>query len=136
MSYLLDINIISETVKPKPNLQLIEWLKQVPSESLYLSALSIGEIRKGIELLTASKKKEALTLWLEKDLTLMFDGRIAKVDTRVAEIWGQLSARHHTPVIDGLIAATAMANNFKLVTLNIRDFKSISGLSIMSLDFN
>ncbi len=134
MSYLLDTNIISETIKPKPNIQLIEWLKQVPSDSLYLSALSIGEIRKGIEMLSASKKKDALTLWLERDLMLMFNGRIVKIDTRVAEIWGQISAQHRTPVIDGLIAASAIANNFKLVTLNTKDFKSISGLSLMPLN--
>lgn len=134
MSYLLDTNIISETIKPKPNTRLLEWLKEVPNDSLYLSAITIGEIKKGIELLSPSKKKEFYSLWLERDLTNMFSGRILKIDTKVAKIWGQICAKHRSPVIDALIAATAIANNLKLVTLNLKDFKSISGLNILELN--
>ena len=129
MSYLLDTCVFSELVKPAPAPTVIEWLDSVPTERLYMSALTIGELRKGVTKLAASKKKERLGLWLD---TLLVDyrDRILAVDIAVAENWGLLQAEaenRETPMasIDGLIAATAFTHHLQVVTRNESDFEAV-----------
>ena len=93
MNYLLDTNIISELKRPKPNQQVLDWFSTVPKESLYLSVMTLGEIRKGINKLPDGQKKQALTNWLEKDIPLWFDSRLLTIDIGVADYWGQLQAQ-------------------------------------------
>lgn len=133
MSYLLDISVISETIKNQPDESVIDWLAQIPSEALYISSITLGEIRKGIEGLADKKRKEKLRIWLERDFTDWFEGRILSVDTAVADKWGQMrvEARHVMPVIEGLMAATALAHNLRLVTRNMQDF-SYAGLEVIN----
>ena len=130
--YLLDTNVISETIKKAPNQDVIRWLASVDASQFLLSVLAIAEIRKGIEKLQDATKKQSIIQWLENDLTTKFHGRIIPINQDIAEKWGYLSAYKNIPAIDGLIAATALVFNYKLVTRNIKDFEGIIGLEIIN----
>lgn len=110
MSYLLDTNILSETVRNNPNKRVMAWLDQIPAEALFVSVLTIGAIRKGIESLGDGKRREKLRLWLEHELPEWFGDRVLPVNLPVAERWGRLLAevRRSVPTIDSLLAATAV----------------------------
>ena len=124
MSYLLDTNVVSELVRPKPNNQVVSWFKSVPDDALHLSVLSLGEIRKGVEQLKTSRRQERLRVWLEQDIKDWFGVRLLSVDAAVAERWGRLLAQTKRPVpaIDSLLAATALHNELRVVTRNENDF--------------
>ena len=130
--YLLDTNVISETIKKAPNQDVIRWLASVDASQFLLSVLAIAEIRKGIEKLQDATKKQSIIQWLENDFTTKFHGRIIPINQDIAEKWGYLSAYKNIPAIDGLIAATALVFNYKLVTRNIKDFEGIIGLEIIN----
>lgn len=124
MNYLLDTNVISELKRPKPNQHVVDWFASVTNESLYLSVLTLGEIRKGIGKLPDSQRKQALSSWLEKDIPLWFDSRLLVIDEGVAHCWGKLQAQttRPLPAIDSLLAATALHHHLCLVTRNVKDF--------------
>ncbi|MEE9451971.1 MAG: type II toxin-antitoxin system VapC family toxin [Gammaproteobacteria bacterium] len=132
MSYLLDTNIISEVMRKKPNVGVVAWLEAIPSTQLYLSVLTLGELRKGIERLKASKRKIDLVLWLEQELIDWFGENILPIDQAVAERWGYLSATSQQTLaaIDDLLAATALTNNLRMVTRNTKNFKC-DGLEVI-----
>ena len=126
MKYLLDTCAISEITKTQANSGVIEWLKSTNSEDLYLSVINIGEIKKGINKLPASKKKQDLLFWLE---TLLEDyqSRILTVDLSVMENWSLLvtnAEKKGQPIasMDSIIAAIAYTHHLTLVTRNERDF--------------
>jgi predicted nucleic acid-binding protein len=126
-NYLLDTNVVSELVRPNPDGNVIAWVRAGDETCFYLSVLSFGEIRRGIERLPQSPRRERLRLWLEIDLTDRFNGRILDIDRRVAEIWGMIMARGaaasvRLPTIDTLIAATAERHGMVVATRNLRDF--------------
>jgi predicted nucleic acid-binding protein len=128
--YLLDTNVVSEWVKPRPNTHVVAWLEQVDEDRVCLSTATIAEVRRGIELLPQGRRREQLTLWLAGDLTARFEGRLLPIDVRVAEAWGGLMAQSQRSglqlgVMDGFIAATAKTHGLILVTRNIRHFTSI-----------
>lgn len=133
MSYLLDTNILSETLKASPNKKVIEWLLDKPSDAMYISVLTLGEIRKGIEMASNVKRKEKLLSWLEHDLTEWFGNNIINIDADVADRWGFILANSNRPIpaIDSLIAASALAFNLKVVTRNVSDF-DIAGLEVIN----
>ncbi len=133
MSYLLDTNIISETIRRKPNKAAIAWLDQLPAEALFVSVLTLGEIRKGIEVLADKRRQEKLRFWLEHELPAWFEGRVLPVDLAVAERWGRLLAEVGRPVpsIDSLLAATALYHGLRLVTRNAGDF-DYPGLQVIN----
>ncbi len=136
MNYLLDTCVISELVKKKPDVNVVNWIDAAEESSLFLSAITIGEIQKGIEKLPNSKRKTSLRQWLSGQLLARFAGRIAAIDTEVMLTWGQLAARLDQqgipmPAVDSFIAATALHGNFTLVTRNEDDFKH-TGLSILN----
>lgn len=133
MSYLLDTNVLSETIKFTPNQSVLNWFQSVPSESLYISVITIGEIRKGIEKLEAGSKKEKILTWLEHSLPDWFEGRILPIDFDVSDRWGYIIGNSEKTFssIDSLIAATAMIHNLKLVTRNVSDFP-IPGLEVIN----
>lgn len=132
MSYLLDTNVLSETVRRNPNKAVISWLKQIPGDAFYVSVLTLGEVRKGIEGIKDHKRREKLRVWLEHDLPEWFEGRVLAVDMPVADRWGRLlsSAGRPLPTIDSLLAATALHHELRLVTRNTRDFE-FSGLEVI-----
>lgn len=127
MSYLIDTNVLSELRRKNPNPGVVSWFTQRPAATLYLSVLTLGEIRKGIEGLGDDERRMALLDWLETDLPAFFAGRILPVDAPVADRWGRLvaAAGRPLPAIDSLLAATALAHDLVLVTRNSRDFSGL-----------
>ena len=85
MNYLLDTNVISELKRPKPDGRIVDWFATATKESLYLSVLTLGEIRKGIDMLPESQRKQSLSSWLENDIPLWFDSRLLIIDSGVAD---------------------------------------------------
>jgi len=86
--YLLDTNILSESTKPQPGERVLNWLESMDEDRLFLSVITLAEIQRGISLLDAGKKRDALTAWFEHDLLLRFEGRLLPVDQGVAVRWG------------------------------------------------
>lgn len=119
--FLLDTNVISELVKPRPEANVTTWIEVTDESLLYLSVLTLGEIRRGISALPQSRRRATLEAWLDKDLRERFEERILAIDSEVADRWGLLTATARNngivlPVIDGLLAATALEHNLTLVT--------------------
>jgi len=124
MKYLLDTNVISELKRPQPNPQVLNWFETVNHEFLYLSVLTLGEIRKGIEKLPESQRKNKLRYWLDKELPNWFGKRLLPINIEIALAWGGLQAQMNRPLpaIDSLLAATALHHDLCLVTRNTKDF--------------
>ncbi len=130
MSFLLDTNVISEWVKPQPNPQVVSWLQEVDEDRVFLTVISLAEIRHGIELMPAGKKRDHLAGWLAGDLSSRFEGRILDVDRKIAETWGLVMARGrargaNVGIMDAFVAATAEAYGLTLVTRNVDDFSQL-----------
>lgn len=129
MSYLVDTNIFSEPVKSKPDLKVVAWLRAHESE-LYVSTITIGEIRRGIERLPEGKRKTELRQWLQTLCDCM-KGRVLSFNTSTAHVWGQLKAKWDKsgisiPSLDSQIAATAHRHSLTVVTRNTADFEGAS----------
>jgi predicted nucleic acid-binding protein len=127
MKYLLDTCVISELVARQPDAGLVKWIDGADEERLYLCAITVGEIAKGIAKLADSERRRALTEWLEEDLLIRFQGRILPIDAHVMLAWGELVASlemqgRKMPAMDALIAAIALQGNLDLVTRNEGDF--------------
>jgi toxin FitB len=132
--FLLDTNVISELVRPRPDSGVVQWLDSADEELLVLSVVTLGEIRKGIAMLLDPARKVRLEAWLSSNLLPRFEGRILPIDQAVAERWGQLAGSLAAqglplPVIDGLLAATALHHNLILVTRNTRDV-AMTGVAV------
>jgi predicted nucleic acid-binding protein len=127
VSWLLDTCVICEPTRKAPSPRVSAWLDGQSEESLYLSVLTLGEIRKGVSALPAGPKRKRLERWLAHDLVERFAGRILPVDAGVADVWGRIQATAETkgrplPTLDSLLAATAMAHGLVLTTRNTSDF--------------
>ena len=130
MRFLLDTCVISELVSKRPDPGVVQWIDDVGEEKIYLSAITVGEIKKGIEKLPNSRRKSALTGWLEDDLLTRFRNKILPIDVGVMLVWGELTAKlemqgRKLPAMDSLIAAIALSGNLSLVTRNEDDFKHL-----------
>jgi predicted nucleic acid-binding protein len=129
--FLLDTNCISELVRPKPDVKLLSWIDAANEDLLYLSVLTLGEIRKGIAALPPSKRRVRLESWLQVDLKNRFSERILPVNLEIADRWGSIAVAANKQgkpvgVIDGLLAATALHHNLTLVSRNVTDFANVS----------
>ena len=124
MGYLIDTNVISEFIKTKQNQKAVKWFNSIQWHDLYLSVLTIGEIKKGIYKVIDNAKRKKLSIWLDQDLMIWFANRILPVNQQVANKWGILKAKTNRtlPAIDSLIAATALHFDLILVTRNVNDF--------------
>ena len=133
MSYLIDTNIISEVRKgERCDTQVSAWYASIAGEDLFLSTLVLGKIRKGVELARPrdAGKAVALERWL-RQVETAFDGRVLGIDNAVSDQWGRMGAIRPVPVIDGLLAATALVNGLTLVTRNDHD---VAGLGATVLN--
>ena len=128
MRLLLDTNVLSEVTKSAPAPRVLEWLNQLDEDRSFISVVSIAEIRRGVALMDPGRKRRVLTEWLAQDLPQRFDQRVLHVDESIALAWGDLMALAKSrgrglSSMDGLIAATAAANQLTLATRNTKDFE-------------
>lgn len=129
MNFLLDTNVLSEPMKQRPNEGVLVWLAGVNEDRVFLSVVTITELRYGIERLAAGRRRGRLDGWLRKEWTARFEGRILPVDLEVADACGRLVARRESlgrPMEprDAFIAATAEVHGLALVTRNASDFEA------------
>jgi predicted nucleic acid-binding protein len=125
--FLLDTNCVSELVRVKPEPRVLEWMEGADESLLHLSVMTLGEICKGLAALPQGRRRTRLEAWLEVDLCGRFSGRILPVDAAKADRWGLLAARARRsgatlPIVDGLLAATALHHNLTMVSRNVSDF--------------
>jgi predicted nucleic acid-binding protein len=125
--FLLDTNCISELVRPKPERRVVEWMEAADEAMLYLSVLTVGEIRKGLAGLAQGKRRTHLETWLEVELQARFAGRIVPIDAAIADRWGLIAAEAKRKgkalsIIDGLLAATALHHNLTVISRDTTDF--------------
>ena len=128
MSFLLDTNVVSEWVKPQPNPAVIAWLDEVDEDRVFLSVITLTELRYGIERLASGKRRKRLEEWLEHELPLRFEGRILDIDQTIADACGELLARREATgrpfgAMDAYFAATAKVRRLTVVTRNDSDFQ-------------
>lgn len=136
MSFLLDTTVVSEWMKPLPNSNVIRWLAEVDEDAVYLSVMTLAELRYGIERLSSGARKSRLEVWLREELPLRFEGRLLIIETVVADAWGRVMSRCSTigkpiGVMDAFFAATAEVHALTLVTRNTSDFMA-SGISLFN----
>lgn len=127
MNYLLDTCVLSEFTRRKPEEKVIRWMDSMEEEKLYLSAITIGEIQRGVEKLPETQRKTELLSWLNNSLINRFVNRILPLDAQTMLVWGSLSAKMEKSgkpmsLMDSLIAAVALQNNLIIVTRNTADF--------------
>ena len=136
MKYLLDTCVISELVRQRPNARVVEWLQQQDPDSLYISFLTVGEIKKGIEKRGGDARAIKLERWLQTTILGAFANRILPVERGVSLEWGRICGEaertgRKRPAVDALIAATAFVHKMKLVTRNVDDMADM-GVSIFN----
>jgi hypothetical protein len=132
LTYLLDTNVISDWASGSPDPDVRKWLGFIPSHDLFLSAVSIAEVRFGVESRDPGRRRTELETWISDQLIPYFDERLLPVDGPVASCWGRVLARakragRPIDIMDGFIAATAEAHDLILVTRNVDDFKGWGG---------
>lgn len=136
MNYLLDICVLSELARSKPNPNLVEWVLRQDASRCYISSITLGEIQKGISKLQDSTRKHDLQAWLDRDLRERFVGRTIAITANEAVQWGTMMASVEVegkpmPVVDSLLAATALFHGMTLVTRNTRDMQA-SGVTLFN----
>ena len=130
MNFLLDTNVVSDSTKPRPSPELASWLAQVDEDSVFLSVVTLTELRYGIERMAVGSRRKRLDAWLQHDLPIRFEGRILPVDAAIADACGRLVARSESagrPIQprDAFIAAAAEVYGLTVVTRNASDFQPV-----------
>jgi toxin FitB len=136
VKFLLDTNAISEPARPRPDSGVLAWLAAADEDSVFLSAITIAELRHGIQRLTDGKKRTLLDAWLQRDLRVRFRGRILAIDYEVADACGRILALSESKgrrmeVRDAYIAACAEVHGLTLVTRNVKDFEAVFDRIVM-----
>jgi len=127
MNFLLDTNAVSEWVKPRPNAGLIRWIESADEDRVFLSVISLAELRYGVERMPVGARRSRLEEWLRDELPLRFEGRILAVDNQVAEAWGRTVSRCEAlgrpmGIMDAFLSASAEVHRLTLITRNVSDF--------------
>jgi len=127
VSFLLDTNVVSEWVKPQPNAGLMRWTDSVDEDSVFLSVITLAELRYGIDRMVKSKRRRRLEAWLHDELPIRFEGRILSIDPSFADACGRMIRRakllgRPIEAMDAFLAATAEIHDLTLVTRNVSDF--------------
>ncbi len=130
MTFLLDTNVVSEWAKPQPDPGVMRWLYEADEDRLFLSVITLAELRFGVERLPPGARRNRLDAWIREELAGRFEGRILAVDETVAEMWGQVLASSEAQgrrmnLMDCFLAATAKVHRLKLVTRNSEDFSGL-----------
>ena len=130
MTFLLDTNAVSEWVKPRPNAGLLTWLAETKEDSIFLSVVTLAELRHGVSDLAAGRRRERLDRWLTHELPGRFEGRILPIEAAIADQWGRLTAASKAagrPIhaMDAFLAATARVHNLTIVTRDLSAFEPI-----------
>jgi predicted nucleic acid-binding protein len=136
LTFLLDTNVVSKQIRPRRDPGVERFLAVVDESSVFLSVVTIGELRDGVERLRPGPKRDELDLWLAFAVPVRFNGRIVPISLEIAEVWGRLAARQHRTgyvmdTADGYIAATAFVHGLTVVTRNARDFEPL-GISVLN----
>lgn len=136
MSYLLDTNVLSELAQPLPSVQVIKWLEARTADLVFMSVVSVGELHRGIVKLPQSRRRDALIDWFENNLLVTYSGFILPIVQETMILWGDLAARlqkrgRTLPILDGLLAATALEHDLILVTRNVKNFED-SGVQLVN----
>jgi toxin FitB len=129
VSFLLDTNLVSEWTKPRPNPGVVSWLADADEDRVFISVVTIAELRHGVERLAVGRRRKRLNEWIEGELLFRFDGRILPIDTATADAWGRIVAHREglgQPIgtMDAFIAATAQVHKLTLATRNKTDFEA------------
>ena len=127
MSFLLDTNAVSEWTKPRPNPGLIGWMEATDEDRVFISVITLAELRYGVERLAMGARRRRLEAWLGHEVPLRFEGRILPVDAKIAEAWGKTVSRSDAagrPIgaMDAFLAATAEFHDLTLVTRDVSGF--------------
>lgn len=136
MNYLLDTNVVSEWVRPRPDLRVIRWLEDVDEDRVFLSVVTLAELQQGIELLPDGEKRTRLSAWLANELLDRFEARLLDITADIAREWGRVRAarqRSGRPLgpVDAFFAATSRVRKLTLATRNDRDFAD-SGIELFN----
>lgn len=136
MNYILDTNVISELVAAQPDPRVIQWIDALNEGQVFLSVIAIGELKKGIERLPDSQRKDRLDCWLREDLLFRFRDHILSVDTNTMLLWGSIIAQleiigRPISAIDALLAASTEQHQFTLVTRNVSHFEN-TGIHVLN----
>ena len=131
MTYLLDTNVVSEWTKPAPNMTVLRWLHEVDEDRVFLSVITIAELRRGVALMGAGRRRTQLDRWFREELPVRFEQRLLPIDRSVAESWGDLMALARQwgfslSLMDGFLASTAHVRGLTLMTRNVRDFSPLA----------
>ena len=127
MPYLIDTNVVSETLKPRPERHVVDWIGGQMANDLFLASISLGELVRGVRRMRDRARRERFQRWIDYDLAAQFQGRILPFDRETAVIWGEIMGDgdrvgRPKPMADAQIAAVARRHGLTLVTRNTRDF--------------
>ena len=136
MSFLLDTNVVSEWTRPRPDTGVVRWLAEADEDRVFISVVTLAELRHGIERLPAGARRDRLALWLTEQVPARFEARVLPVDAETAHCWGRVMARAQAagrPIgtMDAFIAATAERHDLVLVTRNVSDFAA-AGIRLLN----
>lgn len=134
--FLVDTNVISEILRPVPDAHVAAWSQRSVRQMLFLSVVSMGELRKGVTVLPASRRRTQLEKSIQAQIPRWFEGRILSVTQAIAERWGELDgarqiAGRPLSAPDGMIAAAALEHDLTVVTRNVKDFAGL-GVTLLS----
>ena len=130
MNFLLDTNVVSEWTKPRPDSGVVAWLAEADEDRVFISVITLAELRYGIERMPAGARRSRLDAWVSEQLPARFEARVLSIDGETADIWGRVTAREKTAgrpvgIMDAFIAATAERHDLTLVTRNVADFNAL-----------
>jgi predicted nucleic acid-binding protein len=130
VNFLLDTNVVSDWVKPHPDAGVVAWLADADEDRVFISVITLAELRHGVERLPRGARRNRLDEWLTEQVPARFESRVLSVNAEVASVWGQLMVRRQAvgrPIatMDAFIAATALCHNMTLVTRNVADFAAL-----------
>ncbi len=136
MAYLIDTNVVSETLKPRSERRVVDWIGRQMANDLFLASISLGELVRGVRRIRDRTRSERFQRWIDSDLAAQFQGRILPFDRETAVIWGEIMGDgdrvgRPKPMVDAQIAAVARRHGLTLVTRNTRDFV---GMEVVLLD--